>query len=247
MEVRAVERALTVLEALKENVQGLSELSRSVSLPKATVLRILDTLVKYEYVTHNPETHKYDLGIKILKMGMTVSERFDLKKVASPYLAHVWNVSEETVYLNIRNGDERLCIDCLNGRKSVRVVAYIGHSSPLHIAASGKAILAFLDPKEVEQYFRRAKFKKVAPGTIDNADALRKDLEKIRERGYALSFEERMGDAKGASAPIRDITGQVIASISITVPNSRTDEEFALYIRLVTEASKAISKRLGYS
>ena len=53
--------------------------------------------------------------------------------------------------------------------------------------------------------------------------------------------------AKGASAPIRDITGQVMASISITAPNSRTDGEFTLYIRLVTEAAKDISRKLGYS
>ncbi|MGA2027590.1 MAG: IclR family transcriptional regulator [Syntrophobacteraceae bacterium] len=247
MMVRAVDRSLTIMEALKDEVQGLSELSRRINLSKATLLRILSTLIKHGYVIYNKETTKYDLGIKLLKMGMTVSERLDLKKVASPHLTHIWNMSEETVYLNIRNGDERLCVDCLNGKKSVRVVAYTGHSSPLHVAASGKAILAFLDQHEIEDYLKRVRFYKVAPGTITDIDTLRDNLAKTLEQGYATSFEERMPDAMGASGPIRDITGQVIASISITVPNSRTDDEFALYIRLVTEAAQEISKKLGAS
>jgi len=247
MMVRAVDRSLAIMEALKEDVQGLSQLSRRINLSKATLLRILSTLIKHGYVVYNKETKTYDLGIQLLKMGMTVSERLDLKKVAYPYLTHIWNMSEETVYLNIRNGDERLCVDCLNGKKSVRVVAYTGHSSPLHVAASGKAILAFLDQHEIEDYLKRVKFEKVAPGTITDIDKLRDNLAKTLEQGYATSFEERMPDAMGASGPIRDITGQVIASISITVPNSRTDDEFALYIRLVTEAAREISKKLGSS
>jgi DNA-binding IclR family transcriptional regulator len=97
MPVRAVDRALEILNALKEEVQGLSALSRRTSLSKATLLRILDTLIKHECVTYNQETQKYDLGIRLLKMGMAVSERLDLKKVAFPYLAHIWTVSEETV------------------------------------------------------------------------------------------------------------------------------------------------------
>ena len=121
------------------------------------------------------------------------------------------------------------------------------HSSPLHVAASGKAILAFLDQHEIEDYLKRVRLDKVAPGTITGIDALRDNLARTVEQGYATSFEERMPDAKGASGPIRDITGQVMASISITAPNSRTDEEFALYIRLVTEAAREISKKLGSS
>jgi len=247
MMVRAVDRSIAIMEALKEDVQGLSELSRTINLSKATLLRILNTLIVHGYVIYNKETHKYDLGIKLLKMGMAVSERLDIKHVASPYLTHIWNISEETVYLNIRNGDERLCIDCLNGKKGVRVVAYAGHSSPLHVAASGKAILAFLDQHEIEDYLKRVRLDKVAPGTITGIDALRDNLAKTVEQGYATSFEERMPDAKGASGPIRDITGQIMASISITAPNSRTDEEFALYIRLVTKAAREISKKLGSS
>ncbi len=247
MPVRAVDRAIAIMEALKEDVQGLSELSRRTNLSKATLLRMLSTLIKHGFVSYNQETHKYDLGIKLLKLGMAVSERLDIRKVAYPYLTNIWNISEETVYLNIRNGDERLCIDCLNGKKSVRVVAYAGHSSPLHVAASGKAILAFLEEHEIEDYLRSVRFEKIAPGTITDVDTLRDNLARTLVQGYATSFEERMPDAKGASAPIRDITGQVMASISITVPNSRTDGEFTLYIRLVTEAAKDISRKLGYS
>lgn len=247
MPVRAVERALTIIDALKIEVQGLSELSRTTNLSKATLLRILDSLIEHECVVYNQETQKYDLGIKLLKLGMTVSDRLDLKRVAAPHLKKVWNISEETTYLNIRVGDERLSIDCLNGKRSVRVVAYAGHSSPLHVAASGKAILAFLDEHEIEDYIRRAKLVKIAPGTIIDVDLLKENLAKTREQGYATSFEERLTGAIGASAPIRDITGKVMASISITAPSSRTPEEFALYIRLVVDAANEISKKLGYS
>lgn len=247
MEVRVVERALLVLEALKEDIQGLSELSRKTNLSKATLLRILNTLIKYGYVSFNPNTKKYDLGIRILQMGSTVSERLDLKKIASPYLEHIWQISEETVYLNIKNGDERLCIDCINGKKVVRVVAYTGNNSPLYVGGSGKAILAFLDQEELDDYLRRVKLEKIAPGTITDIDILRNDLAKIRELGYATSFEERIPDCLGVSAPIFDIDGKICASISLTAPITRTEEDFALYKQLVVEASKEISKRLGYS
>jgi DNA-binding IclR family transcriptional regulator len=246
-QVRAVERALIILDALKEDIQGLSELSRKTNLSKATLLRILNTLIKHGYVSYNQNTQKYDLGIRILQIGMTVSERLDLKKVASPYLEHVWKVSEETVYLNIRNGNERLSIDCLNGKKDVRVVAYVGNNSPLYVGASGKAILAFLDQEEIDEYLEKVVLEKIAPGTIIDIDVLRKDLARTRKLGYATSFEERMSDAKGVSAPIRDINGKVFASISITAPSNRTDEDCELYMQLVTEASREISKKLGCS
>lgn len=246
MEVRAVERALAVLEALQEDVQGLSELSRKLNLSKATLLRLLNTLTKQGFVDYNEKTKKYDLGLKLLQLGMTVSERFDLKKVAGPYLEKIWNACGETVYLNIRNGNERLCIDCLHGKKDVRVVAYTGHKSPLYVGASGKAILAFLDPQELDDYLMNVKLEKVAPGTITDIEALRKDLAKTREQGYATSFEERYSNALGASAPIRDVTGKVIASISITAPSNRTADEVKQYIILVKEAAREISNKLGY-
>ncbi|NPV89472.1 MAG: IclR family transcriptional regulator [Firmicutes bacterium] len=247
MDVRAVVRTLEILEALEKDVQGLSELSRRLSLSKATLLRFLNTLINHGYVDYDPKTQKYDLGTRVLKLGMKVSERYDLKRIAAPYLERVWHDCEETVYLNIRNGYERLCIDCMNGKKEVRVVSYIGHSSPLHVAASGKAILAFLDPAEIDDYLSKVEFEKVAPGTITDPELLRSNLEKIREMGYATSFEERLADAIGASAPIRDITGRVIASVSITAPSNRTEKDHQHYIDLVTEAAGEISKKLGYS
>lgn len=246
MEQQTVERALAVLNALKDDVQGLSELSRRLNLSKATLLRLLNTLRSHGYVDYNEKTQKYDLGLELLQLGMTVSLRFDLKKAAAPYMEKVWQACGETVYLNVRNGFERLCIEALQGIKDVRVVAYSGHKSPLYVGASGKAILAFLPEEELKEFLATVQLQKVAPGTIVDEKILIEDLIKTRALGYATSFEERFSDALGASAPIRDASGQVIASISITAPSNRSAKEVAQYIALVKEAGQAISQRLGY-
>ncbi|MDD4801518.1 MAG: IclR family transcriptional regulator [Syntrophomonas sp.] len=245
-QVRTVEKALIVLAALKKNVQGLSELSRNTGLSKATLLRILNTLIKYGFVSFS-QTKKYNLGISLLQLGATVSDRLELKRVASPYLEHVWQVSKETVYLSLRQGNERLCIDCLNGNKNVRVIAYAGQIAPLHVGGAGKAILAFLDQGELDDYLQNVRLEKIGPGTIININKLKKDLEKVTGCGFATSYEERVPDSMEVSAPIRDIAGKALASISVTAPISRTKEQCDQYILLVTEVAKNISKELGYS
>jgi len=247
LQVRAIERALMVLDALQESDQGLSELSRKLELPKATLLRILNTLKMNDYIEKDVITQQYRLGLKLLHLGMIVSERFDLKKIATSYLQEIWNECGETVYLNILHEDEILCIDCLHGKKDVRVVAYTGRQSPLYVGASGKAVLAFLPPEKIEQYLSKASLKKVAPGTIIDGEKLKKDLEITRARGYATSFEERFSDALGTSAPLFEgVDGKVIGSVSITAPSNRSEEEVNMYIKLVTEAAQEISKKLRY-
>ncbi|MGI6452944.1 MAG: IclR family transcriptional regulator [Syntrophomonadaceae bacterium] len=247
MEIRSVERALLVLEALRESEQGLSELSRNLELPKATLLRLLVTLMKHGYIEKDENNQKYRLGLKVMHLGMSVIEKFDLKRIGAPFLQEIWQVCGETVYLNVMHENEVLCIDCIHGRKDVRVVAYTGRKSPLYVGASGKAILAFLPMDKIEEYVKSVKLEKIAPGTIVDPDQLLKNLLEIRERGYATSLEERFSDALGTSAPVFDgVNNKVIGSVSITAPSNRTETEIQEYITLVTDAALEISRKLGY-
>ena len=117
----------------------------------------------------------------------------------------------------------------------------------MHATASGKVILAHLSEHEVDQYLSSVELVALTPKTITDRNTLRRELEQARSSGIAYNREELTDQIVAIAAPIFDLYGIVVASIVVSMPDIRfNDEKEILIERLVKEAARTISQKLGF-
>ncbi len=247
--VQSVERTLDILEALVElgSEVGLVEISQAVSLPLATVHRLLGTLIQRGYVKQNRQNRKYSLGFRALQMGSDMRQRFTLRLEARPFLQRLVQHCGESANLAVLDDGEVVYIDQAQSTRILRMFTQIGNRLPAHSTGSGKVMLAFASPDVVEGIVRRYGLARRTPRTIVDFEAFREELERIRQRGYAIDDEEHEEGVRCVAAPVRDQSGQVIASLSVSGPVTRlNDRQMNAVIPEVMECVMKLSARLGY-
>jgi len=139
-------RVVAVLEAFLDGVPdlGVTELSRRLDCSKSVVHRILAALTERGFVVADPATHRYRLGPNARRLGDVASEHQDLGAQALPHLRRIRERTGETATFSARRGAVRVYVEQVESRHVVRQTVRLGEEAPLHLGASGKAILAFL-------------------------------------------------------------------------------------------------------
>jgi DNA-binding IclR family transcriptional regulator len=161
-------------------------------------------------------------------------------------MQNLWRSTEETVTLNIRMGLHRVCIEELRSPQRLLYTAGVGSKLPLHVGASGKVILAFAVPKERAKLLDALTFAQLTSETITDRERLEEELDRVRERGWAVSLGERLPGATGISVPVRDPSGLVM-SLSLLGPRERLGEERLEAVRPEMEAAAAEIQRIAGS
>ncbi len=244
--VRAVERAADILACLGKNDLGLSEIGKEVGLNKATVFRMLVSLERKGFVAKNNNTGKYSLDWGLLGLlSNALYQNKGLVKCAYPYMEKLWEYTDETITLYIKKGFERLCIAELPSPHPLKYTVGIGVTVPLHAGSPGKLLLAYLHPAELEEALNQIELAALTKRTIINKQKFLKELELIREQGWATSFGERIEGVSSLSIPVTDRGNKVVASINILGPFIRLGEERLLgYLDMLKEVGSEISNRL---
>ena len=248
--IKVLDKSLSVLELLlqKGSPMNMTELSEKLGFYPSTIHRILDTLKHWGYVEQDPHTQKYQLGLKALELGMAKLHQMDMVREATPYLKELVNQCNETVHLGVLEAGEVFYLAKEESSQTIRMISYVGKRAPLHCTGLGKVLLAYLPEKERKRILFRKELPRLTENTITNKRELEKELNKVREQGFALDREENEKDVRCVAAPIRNYQGEVIAALSISSPifriekNAQNNQKKALL-----EISKKISKRLGYN
>ncbi|NLL70560.1 MAG: IclR family transcriptional regulator [Epulopiscium sp.] len=248
--VQSVDRALSILEALSDQEQGLglSEISKQINLHKSTVHRLLGTLMFRGYVEQDSETNRYRLTMKLFELGNKKIEKLDVLTLAKPYLRELADKTNEVVHLVIREGTEIIYIDKVEGDYTLRMHSRIGRRSPLYCTAVGKVMLAYLEEKERKALWEASSKQAYTPFTIIQYDKMQEELKKVKKKGYAIDDQENEIGVRCIGAPIFDYKGNVYAALSISGPAIRmTPERIEVFSTYLLEYSLKISKELGYS
>jgi DNA-binding IclR family transcriptional regulator len=246
--ILAIERATDVLALFADSEEptlGVTEIAQALGLSKAVVYRILSSFRAKGFVELDEATRRYSLGERTLHLGLSYMNRLDLPRIARSELEALSRTTDETSTLSLRTGWERVYIDQITPERDVKMVVQLGLRVPLHAGASSKAFLAFLDPEEQQEYLSKP-LDRMTKLTMTNARALRKELGEIRDRGYAISFGERMDGAGSVAAPILGHEGRPVAVISVCGPVERFRDEADAAAKLLVEATKRLSRRLGH-
>ncbi|MBO1076197.1 IclR family transcriptional regulator [Roseomonas marmotae] len=245
--IAAVDRALALLEVVAETPGvGLSELARLTGSTKTLAFRMATTLEARGYLLKDCETRGYTLGYKPLLLSERMQHQMPLLRVAKPVLDDLMNRTRENVSLLVRDDLQTVCIGIRQSPQPIRLYAELGRQGPLHVGGGPKLLLAFA-PEEVQEAVLTGLLERFTPETITDAGRLRALLVHIRERGYNISHGDQDAGAFSIAAPVRDHSGQVVASISVAGPQSRlTGDLERLYIRMIVNAGAEISALLGW-
>lgn len=245
--VRSVDRALSIMEILaRDGWSSVTDIARELEVHKSTVFRLVATLQRRGIVEQHPSTQKYRLGFAIVRLASGVRGNPDLVAVARPSLERLSEELDETVDLAVIEDGEVTNVDQANLSTSIVAVDWIGHRSPMHVAASGKVFLAFGDPIETEA-FLAGPLDAVTPNTVTDPDVLREDLRTIGERGFSVTRGELEEGLNAVAAPIRASDGSVVAVIVVSGPEYRMSEDrLPAAAAAVCAAAGTVSRQLGW-
>jgi DNA-binding IclR family transcriptional regulator len=249
--IQSVARAITIMEALlREPELGVSELSEELDLGKSTVFRLLQTM-KAHGIIDQARSGKYRLGVRLSLFGDAAVSRIDLRQEAAPFLSELAKFSGESVNLAILDEFNILYIDRIDSHEPLRMGVKIGQRLPAFCVSMGKAILANLPEDELETIFENPKFQETlvrrTDTTVTELGALRKQLQTIKEQGFAVDEEEYNRGVRCIGAPIFNHLGKVVAALSTTGPTVRMSyNKIHELVPHVKATAMNISKKIGF-
>jgi len=247
--IQSVDRAIDIMElfSLTDTELSVKEISDRLQLSKSTVHGLIKTLENRGYLEQKPTDQKYKLGLRLFELGNLVGGGMELRNLAYPVIHDLVATLQETVHLVVLDKDEVVYVEKVEGPGSLRMYSMLGKRAPLYCTGVGKALFAHLDEETVDRILNEVELKAFTSFTMTDPEAIKKELAKIREQGYAIDDEEIEIGLKCVAAPIFNHEGKVIASISSAGPKHRfSDEKMETFISEVKLAALAVSKRFGY-
>ncbi len=247
--MRVVERALTLLEVLagQTGSVGVLQLSEQLGLPPSTLHRLLAVLARRGYVTQDAASRRYRLGPAVLRVAQAFLSQNPLVATAQPHLARLRSATHETVFLTAWLGDDAVCVATAESPRPLQFFMRVGQRMPYHGAASARAILAYRPAPEIERLLRREVLERFTASTPSRVEDVMADLARVRQQGYTVCNEEMEVGVTAIAAPVRDASGEVVASVTVVGPSERLAGEREPDVRrLVLATSAEISHALGY-
>jgi DNA-binding IclR family transcriptional regulator len=248
--VQAVERALDIMDcfSFQNRNLSLSEIVTRTGLNKTTVKRLISNLAMRGYLRQNPQTRKYQLGMRLFELGGIVFSSFSLRRAAANPMNRLQHDTGATVLLGVGIDNELVYVDKREGDGIVRISSDIGWRRPLHYGMLGMVLMASLDPADVRSILAKHPLEAHTPYSITDEDAFSLRLEQIRHHGFILEKEEAVEGVFGIAAPIRDYSRQIVAALGIALPlgQRRATENINRLIDLVKAACETISSDMGY-
>ncbi|MFI5615362.1 IclR family transcriptional regulator [Amycolatopsis sp. NPDC051903] len=246
-----VARVISVFRAVVEAREDVSvaELTETLGLPRPTVHRLLDLLAKEDMVEPDPATRRWGPTAECQRLGALLAARRDLVKLARPVMAEVVGRSQEACLLGVYLPRRREMIYAAEHTSPNPLSYRIELNSPVPVnwGASGRSILAFLSDDEIEAILAERAPAPVSGEKAPTASVLRRELESIRQTGFAFSRGQKIVGSRGIAAPILGADGIAVGSLTLTIPEMRFREEAKEQLaEMVMNGAAKLSTMLGH-
>ncbi len=219
--IASLEKGIKILELLVQHGElSISEAARMMDTNRAGSHRFISTLKDLGYVEKN-ENNKYQPTLKIMKLATKVANRFEIRRIARPYMYRLSIKYKETINLGFFKNHEIIHLDKIDSLEVLRMDSALGDKAPAYCTALGKAILAFLPDHELVNYLENIELKPLAPNTITDKDRFISELSKIQRDGYAIDDEEMAMGLRCIAVPVFDHNTYPAYALSISGPSMR--------------------------
>lgn len=245
-----LEKGIAILEHLSLCPTGktLQEIRTTLDISQTTAYRILNTLVRLDYLYYREDSKKYRLSLKLLNLGFRSLNEHNLLETVIPHLRDLRDQVKETACFGILGDEKGIFIEQAQGDHTFKFILSPGKPFELHCSAPGKAIMAYLPNTVRGRYLSYMKFEQYNERTITDKEAYLEELEKVYKLGYALDYEEELTGVICIGAPILNYTGYPCGAIWISGPKDRlTKNVINTSAECIKTIARKISSEMGYS
>lgn len=244
---RALDRGLMILETIAERPPlTLVEIATACDMSPATALRILRTLETRAFVSRDPETRAYWIGLKAFEVGTRFLSETRLSETVRLIVRRLSATTGQSAVLAILTGADIVYIDVQEGSSPLRSTPQIGMRAPAHATAVGKCLLAERWSDGLTEAIGPGPYPAATQSTITSRDALREELGRIRREGLAMEHGELQPDISNAACAVRDRSGEAIAAIALQSPTSLMVANAESWTAHLRDAAAESSHRLGW-
>ncbi len=235
-------RAVRIFEAFtpERTALTISEIAGRTGLHIATASRLVSDLVSLGLLAREPD-RRVRIGVRLWELALRASPTLSLRDAAMPFMEGVHEIVGHHVQLGVLDGDEVLFLERLSAPGAVINYTRIAGRLPLHVSSSGLVLLAH-GPADLRGRVLGGPLSRYTRDTLCDPAALRAQLAEIRRQGYAFCPGYVHQDALGIAAPVRGGHGQVVAALSVIVPN---DDDARPVVPVVRAAARGLSRALA--
>ncbi|WP_421617557.1 IclR family transcriptional regulator [Brevibacillus sp. TJ4] len=242
-------RGLEILKMFDASTPTLSlvEIAARMGVSRTVPFRFLYTLQYLGYLQQDEVTKRYQLTPKVMELGFAYLNTMQLPELARPYLEKLRDQTGASAHMGILDGNEVVYVArAATSTNFSALNVMIGSRLPAHATSMGKVLLAFLSEEKLKSFYDSVSLPSFTSQTKTMIDDLKKELEEIRQNGYAISKEEFEIGICSVAVPIFDRDGVIVAAINVAAPVSVMRPEIMEtdIIPAVVETAKALS---GYA
>jgi DNA-binding IclR family transcriptional regulator len=245
LRVRFIEKVTQILDlfSLERPEWGVSEVARTLKLPKSTTSELMSSLAHQRLLSRTTSKGRYRLGWHLFELSQTLLDTTKFRLEARTVMEELVRHWKETMHLAVLDGVQAVYIEKLQPRPAAKIqITRAGVRLPAHTSGVGKILLAHSEWEHIAEQLEDQGMPALTPNTITTLDTLAEELERVRERGYAYDSEETLVGLCCVGAPIYGPEGTVVASVSFSVPAFRFSPRKDEYTAAILDAARRISE-----
>lgn len=214
--IQSLERGLGVIRAFGPHApeQTVSELATTTGLTRATVRRFLITLVELGYVAS--DGRNFRLTPRVLELGYSFLSGLGFPDIALPHLERLVAEVGESSEACVLDGADIVYVARVPSTAVITLTVNVGTRMPAHATSMGRVLLAELEPEVLDRYLAETTLKAFLPRTVTEPAALREQLAKVRQAGYAIVDQELEEGLVAIAAPVHDRSGRAVGAINLS-------------------------------
>lgn len=248
--IKVAERCFQILDlaVAKNNAITIQDVTQALDVNTNMAFRLLNSIANAGYLDKDPISGSFVLSMKCLRLSTTALQSNSLRKLTMPYLELIWHsFPKANINMGIKNGDDILVIDRIDGNSLPRTYFTPGKKIPFHCSGLGKVLTCSLSDEETRAMAERCGLKQYTPKTITSVDKLIEELHAVRAERVGRDRNEFIVDDNCSAVPIFNANGEIVAGISVSaLVNTMSEKEIEACIPKLKETADRISGVLGY-
>jgi len=242
----SVKKAFKILNAISDtsNGLGISDLSKKLKIGKSTVHGITTALEEMGVLIRDPFYKRYTIGYSLLELCRTAYGKIELKELARKPMETLMEKVGETVFLGILNGDHVTIVDMVESRNEMKITSPPGTRLPLLAGSTGRVLLSQIEKEKMKEIIKKKGLVRYTSKTVIDPRQFLREIEKVKEQGYAVDDEEYIPGVRAVAAPLFSTSSPPAAIWVVGFTSTLGDQKVKTVIREIQKTVQEIDQSL---